>query len=228
MIKINLASKKRSAAVQALESTSGGAEGGGGGLLERLKSFKFGGGASGDAGARAMAAISFAQVWKIGVAVLAVAVAYFYFGSQKQEELAKIGALVTVAKAEQAKLNAKVQLTSGYQAKKAQLEKDEKILRTKIETIKKLTDERDVPSRLMRELAEGVPGDLWFSGMDFDEEKRVIVLRGKSYAEASVNTFNKLISSNALFTGAEIKETTTERDGAGTEMFAFLIEARRK
>lgn len=227
MIRINLATKKRSAAVQALEATGAGGEGGGG-LLDRLRSFKIGGGASGDTGARAMAALSFAQAWKIGVAVLAVAVAYFYFGSQKEEELGKVRALVTAAQAEQAKLNAKVQQTSGYQAKKAQLEKDEKILRTKIETIKKLTDERDVPSRLMRELAEGVPGDLWFSAMDFDEEKRLIVLRGKSYAEASVNAFNKLLSSNAMFSGSEIKETTTERDSAGTEMFAFLIEARRK
>lgn len=227
MIKINLATRKRSAGLDA----GGDPTSGGDGLLARLRNIKLGGGGgTGSASASASLAISAmgGQMRSIVIAIGVSVAAYFFFNSQKQEEIQKATAEVTKEKAQTANLRSEYAKTSGYQAKKLQLEKDEKILRTKIDTIKKLTVDRDSPPKLMRELAEAAPKDLWFSSLELDEDKKLITLKGKSYAETSVTALTKLIASNALLAGSDIKESATEKDPSGIDVFSFTIEARRK
>ncbi|OFZ78786.1 MAG: hypothetical protein A2583_09660 [Bdellovibrionales bacterium RIFOXYD1_FULL_53_11] len=150
----------------------------------------------------------------------------FLAGDFMAEEMKKVEAALARVDAEKSKFQAEVQKTRGYEAIKKQLEADEFIIRTKVDTMEKLVTDRQTPPKLLLSVATAIPKDVWLSSFKVDGPS--VVFSGGSVGFNPVSDFMKTLGESAYFSELNLQKTEQTRDAAGTEIAIFELMARRK
>lgn len=208
MIKINLALKK-----QAAGAATGDEKGKGGGVkISRV-------------------AIDLDQLKELPIRQIALVVIVFFGGTYfvedyKTQEITKIDAEIARAGTEKNKLQSEAAKMKGYEDLKKSLESDEKIMRTKIETIQKLIADRQTPPKVLLAIAEAIPKDVWLQ--DFKIAKGELAIKGYSLGFNQISDFMKSLNENIYFTDIGLKNTQQTKDEAGVDVASFELSAKRR
>jgi len=210
VIKINLALKKQSSAA----SSAGG--GGGGGFL---------GAGVGRIDFR-LDGIKELPVKKIASALLACIVLTYFFEGYKEDEVAKVDVVLTELRAEVNRLQAETGKIKGFDVLKKQLDSDEFILKSKIETIEKLVADRTTPPKLLMALSAAMPAEVWLSSLRIQDGE--VTLAGGSVGFNQISDLMKNLNENIYFSELTLKKTEQSKDKLGREFAEFELTAKRR
>jgi len=203
MIKINLASRKQAVAADANAGKTGLLLGGM--RLEELREL---------------------PIRRYVLALIVVFMANYLLDEYKQDELKKVGTVLTALRLEQTKIQTELGKTKGFEEIKKQLDADEFTMRTKIETIEKLIADRQTPSRVLVALSTAIPSEVWLS--NFRVENSQVSFVGSSLGFNQISDFMKNLGESAYFTDLRLQNTqqaTTER---GAEVAVFELQAKQR
>lgn len=213
MIKINLATKKQTA------------------------SFSAGAASSFDSSLSALSRISISSdgLKKLPVFtfILVAVIGYIsstFLESYKQDTLDNIEKEISAVQANQSKLQAELNKTKGYKEIKKQLDTDELSLRTKINTIQKLIDDRVVLNKLLLSLSQSLPKDVWLT--DFRIKEADVTFKGASLGFIQISEFLKNLQENVYFRDVSLKGSQQSKDSKetidGNPYTVFELEAKRR
>jgi Tfp pilus assembly protein PilN len=168
------------------------------------------------------------QLPKIILCAIVAFFAYDYLETYKTEQLAILDQEVAQLQVQMAKLQNQKSQYSGYEEQKAAIERDGGMIRTKMETIQKLLADRTTPPKLLMNLAQAIPKDVWLTELRLQDD--VATLRGAAYGGVPpVTDFIRTLESSVYF--REVRTLTgfaSDRLGNGIERTRFDLEARRR
>jgi Tfp pilus assembly protein PilN len=207
MIKINLAQRKRSQA-GAIKAPTSGQPLSLGNLLAQLEEFR-------DLPIRQMAV-----PLVIGIVVT------FGFSTYKQSEIDKLQQQIQALQAEKPKLQAEADKMAGYEELQKQMEKDELVIRTKIDTIRKLVQGRTTTVRLLTEISKITPAHLWLTSVDIGTKE--ISFKGYSSDFSLISDFMKTLNDNTYVRDVTLKDTQMAEDENHREVAKFELLAKER
>ena len=204
MIKINLASKK---------SGSGGGSSAMSKLgdsftqfdMEKLKEF---------------------PIKKIALPLFAGLFASYLLDGYKVQEIKKINLAIEKVDAENKKLTQENAKSKDYEVLKKQFDEDEKVIRTKLDTIQNLMSDRAAPAKMMMALTSAIPNDVWLSELKIMRNEADF--KGSSMGFAPISDFMKSLTETAIFTDIELKKTQRTEDSKNVETDLFELKAKRR
>jgi hypothetical protein len=162
---------------------------------------------------------------KVGVPILAALVATYLFHQYKDEELKKLDSYSNKLNAEVVQLQTEINKVENLEAQKDSLEEGEKNLRAKIDAIRKLVSDRADPPKLLTQLSNGIPKDVWLT--EFKVDKMDISIRGASLGFNQVSDFMKNLSDSSYFVDIDLKNSQQGKD-QGYEVASFELNAKRR
>ncbi len=221
MIKINLATKKQPVAVVSETTKTGTATG----TLGTLEAF------TRDARLDGLDPKAFA---KIGALILATVVAWYLLESRKASELERLDGEIATLNAEKARIEAQILKTKESEKIKTALEADELMIRTKIDTVQKLIQDRQTPPRVLLVLSSAIPQNVWLT--EFTIKQGEVTFKGNSLGFGVISDFMKAIGESAMFMDVQLKGTERTNTGAQNQALAstdedvasFEISAKRR
>lgn len=95
------------------------------------------------------------------------------------------------------KLEAESNKMKGLQELQKSMESDEKRIRTKLDTIKKLVADRSAAALVLEELAKITPTNVWLS--EFNMKGNELSFKGSSQDFGNISDFTRNIQSSAMF-----------------------------
>lgn len=128
----------------------------------------------------------------------------------------------------------KSKVLSGYSQKvkeaetiRANLAADTLLIRTKIETIQKLMNERSSAVNLLLVLSDSVPADVWVT--KFHADPTSVRIEGRSAGFGQVSDFIKKLSESTYLSDLNMENTRAERDNVlNSELARFELTAKRR
>jgi Tfp pilus assembly protein PilN len=199
MIKINLASRKQSSAMG----------GGGGGLAGFLAD-------------KNIESLKELPLKKIALTVIVGIGASYLLDDFKANEMAKLAAQEAALNTDKQKATAALAKLKDFDEVKKGLDNDEFTLKTKIETIDKLVEDRRTPPKLLMELSKSIPPEVWLS--EFKIEHPDVKIIGASMGFNQISDFMKNLNENVFFTALQLEKTEQGHDGFAT----FELKAKRR
>jgi Tfp pilus assembly protein PilN len=162
----------------------------------------------------------------LAVGVISV-LAYFGLDSYENDLVQKQDDILVQVNSENLKLTAELAKTNGYQAIKLEIDADEKILRTKLDTIKSLISDRQVPPKLLLALSNDIPTETWLS--EFALTAKDIKLSGSSVGYTQITDFMKMLNESEYLTDVKLVNSKQDRDQtSGVNIATFELSAKRK
>lgn len=204
MIKINLALRKRAAAVGASEKAGGGFS------IPKFDSEVF----------------KEPQLRKLALGLIVLVMASYAIDEVKTDQLHKLDQDIEKVQADNNKAKAELAKTAGYDALKKQIDDDEKLIRTKLETIQKLMADRQVPPKLLLSLSNMIPKDVWLS--DFTLSDTDLKIKGSSIGFDPVADFMKSMNDSDYLNNVKLMNSANATDPVAGEVTNFELEAKRK
>jgi Tfp pilus assembly protein PilN len=156
---------------------------------------------------------------------IAIAVT-FGFSTYKQSELDKLQVQIDALKAEKPKLQAEADKMAGYEELQKQMEKDELVIRTKIDTIRKLVQGRTTTVKLLAEIAKITPPHLWLTTVDIGTKE--VVFKGFSSDFSLISDFMKTLNENTYVRDVTLKDTQIAEDENHREVAKFELLAKER
>lgn len=159
---------------------------------------------------------------------LAVVVAFgmqMLLDTQKEEEMAQVDAIFVKAGAEQTKLRAESAKMKGLEEVRKQLEADEFLIKTKVETIQKLIQSRSQSTEILAALSKSIPSDVWLNQIQLDSKE--LQLKGSSLGYNQISDFMKSLSLVSFMTDLRLQNTVQAKED-GVETAAFELVGKRK
>lgn len=183
------------------------------------------------AGASAIPRIDASALMSPAVRSVALsAVVYFgsgyYFDNQRAELLQKVAQEVAVQTQKSAALKESLGKMKQYEEVKKSLESDEKIIKTKLETISLLSKDRDSGTQYLRAISKSIPKDVWLMGLDFRSNE--IDFKGQASEFSLVSDFTSQLSQTGLFTEVQQEIAANTNDEGGKSVVGFELKGRRK
>jgi len=214
MIKINLALKKMSAAAAANTNATTGT----GATATQGKSlFKF------DARLDGMIDL---PIRKYSI-YIGVAFALSWFSADyKENQIRAMQVDLEQIQAAAGKLKADIDKTRGYEPLKKQLDQDESLIKSKIDTVQKLISDRQTPPKLFAALSTSIPESVWLSEVQIQGEK--VQFTGSSEEYTGVTDFFKSIGDSTFFESAQLSDSKSAKDNSGGEIVSFILTAKRR
>jgi Tfp pilus assembly protein PilN len=164
---------------------------------------------------------------KFGLVVVVAIMATYLLDGFKDDELKKLDDLLAKTNEANAKIAAQLTKTKGYEGLKKQIDTDETTLRTKLDTIKKLILDRQIPPKLMASLSTGIPSELWLSDLSMDEKE--LRLKGYALGYTQITEFLKALGENEFLSDPKLVDSKQTRDSiTGQEMANFELSAKKK
>ena len=215
MIRINLAQKKQASYVGGSKTGSFASlgKGAGGSPMESLKGLVGGG----SLGALAPLLI------KIAVPAVLSVIAYFafdYYVQQKSTEMTQETELISK---EKTRIEAELRKIKGYEVVKAELERNELILRTKIQTIEKLIRGRDFTVKSLVVLSQSLPKEVWL--MDMTTTETTYAIKGGTTDIGLVSDLMTKLGQTIYFKDVTLKSTAAD---PSQRQATFELSARRE
>lgn len=204
MIKINLALRKRAAAVEAREKR------GGGFAMPKLDAEIF----------------KEPQFRKIALGLIVLVMASYGIEEVKTDQLHQLDQEIQKVQADNNKAKAELAKTAGYDALKKQIDDDEKLIRTKLETIQALMADRQVPPKLLLSISNMIPKDIWLT--DFELTDKALKIKGDSLGFDPVTDFMKVMGDSDYLTNVKLVNSANGTDPVAGQVTNFELEAARK
>lgn len=230
MIKINLLQKKSAANLTSLTSTS--RAGGVQGVLDKLKEhsalkrFFPAGDSRYPKSSRLKGPDATRKMGTVLLIYLGVSYfAYDYLEGIKVTKLAEAQVEVDALNKEIGDLDKEIGKRKTFESLKRQLEADEKSVRTKIEVVKKLLDERPTISKLLLALSQATPKDVWISSFQWQDTN--ITINGSSIGTVVVTDFMQNLEETIFFKELKMKKIGQVKD-KGLDIATFELEAKKK
>jgi Tfp pilus assembly protein PilN len=163
---------------------------------------------------------------KVLLPVLVGIAASYYLESFKEEEIKKLDDVFAKVNQETTRLQNEVSKFKDIESIKTSLDEDEVVIRTKLETIQKLIEDRGSSYRVLTALSNTLPKNIWLT--EIRMEKTEVELVGMSLDLNHISDFMKGLEENAFFTGVELKGTRQVRDTSGVDASTFELKAKRR
>lgn len=227
MIKINLLQKKNSVGLTSLTSVQGSPVMG---VFQKLKDKLSGGSGPQSAMSARNSKLKTQEASKkvlimLGIVSLASYLAYDYLEKMKAEKIAEVDAVISKQQEVIAKLDKEIAERSSYENYKKKIEADEKAVRTKIEVIKKLLDERPTIAKLLIALGQATPKDVWVTSFQWQDTS--ITISGNSIGTVVVTEFVKNLEESIFFKDVNLNNMRQARD-KGLDIASFELGAKKK
>jgi Tfp pilus assembly protein PilN len=211
MIKINLATRKQSSMATS-DSRSGSGAFGYGSFIPR-----------GDVNIDSLKAL---PIKNIVIYILLGVAVDFVVGTDKEDRLNAVNAQIAKVTAKKTEVEQELAKSRGYEEAKKNLEADELTLRTKIDVIKKLLEDRSASPKMMITLSAAIPDDVWLKSMKIDEERATF--KGASLGGVNpISDFLRALSESAYFMDPQVS-TAKEKDELAGDVDGFEVIARRR
>ena len=214
MIKINLALKKGSS----LMNAPGGGGEAGGTAFTRLTQMDF-------------KNIKVQDVFAIPKLKEVIILMFVAYGMSKgvswyeEKEIEKGQTGVTELKTKETALRKSLEDVKKFDSVKQALEGDERIVRTKLETIEKLAQDRSGPPKVLLALSGVIPKEVWLS--DMIVEGGDITVHGNAGDFQSVSDFMKGLSESVIFKDVELKKNELNKSN-GRDLIVFDLTVKRR
>lgn len=155
-----------------------------------------------------------------------------YFGANYYLDLQKTELLATVEKdaqsiqAKTTELQASLAKFKQYEELKKVLDTDEKLIKTKLETILKLSSDKSVNVQILQTLSNTLPSEVWLSSYKVTQSE--LELRGSALDFNLVSDFMKRLSESEVVTDVQLLNTNQAKDEKGIQVATFEVKAKRK
>ncbi len=209
MIRINLIQKKQPSYVNSSQK-SGDADSGGG-----LSSFK-------KLGAGGMEGL-LPMLKSIGIPVVIGLAANYAYNFYIDERVAEMAQETAKLEDEKTRINAELNKIKGFESVKVELERNELVLRTKIDTIEKLIRGRDFTVKTLVTLAQAMPRDIWMT--EFSATETNFELKGGTVELGLVSDFMSKLGQTIYYRDVTLKSTSADPNGKQAN---FDLTARRE
>jgi Tfp pilus assembly protein PilN len=113
-----------------------------------------------------------------------------------------------------------------FQDQKKELEANKAEVDRKLEAIRKLSLERDIPVRILTQLSSSIPREVWLSELKVDRQD--ILFKGDAVDFSQVSEFMKNLATIELFDGVRLQNTQQSRDEFGLDIAKFEIGVKRR
>ncbi|NDD91357.1 hypothetical protein EBZ37_04660 [bacterium] len=216
MIKINLA-KRKMASVAGVDGGSGGGLQG----LDRIRAmFDRGGGGAANAGASKWPLVS------IAICLAGVYGSEFYFNDEKQKLLSSLDKRIEAQKKKQAELQGKLAQDAKLQGQKEELTANEKLVKTKLDTISQLLSNRQATVQALKELSTTIPPEVWLQVVSFGQTD--VELSGQSLDYNQISDFMNRLGQSQFLADLNLESSSQAKDDAGLNATSFRLTAKRK
>lgn len=206
MIRINLIQKKQPSYVNSTQASSNS-----GSKLNAFKNLSAGGLAE------------FAPILKsIGIPIvigLAANFGYGYYTDQRTAEMAQESAKLET---EKTTIETELKKIKGFETVKIELERNELVLRTKIDTIEKLIRGREFTVKSLVTLAQSMPRDIWMTEVSATETG--FEFKGGTVDLGLVSDFMSKLGQTIYYRDVTLKSTAADPNG---KQAIFDLTARR-
>lgn len=142
----------------------------------------------------------------------------------KDSEVEAVQAVLVQAQSEQAKLRMEAAKVAEYEKMQAQIEADERALRTKIQTIQKLTSERRKTIQMLMAVSNAAPDDLWIREISLKDIN--LSIKGSAVGMNLVSDFMKKLGENRYFTDLNLRSTEQAAPGPQSETADFELAGK--
>jgi len=162
---------------------------------------------------------------KIALLFVAFYLSGYGIDEYKIELLQKEDVQIEELEAQKAKINVKLQEQKSLEQLKLSLEKDDAMVRAKLDAIKALMKDRDVPARVLLEFSKIMPEQVWIKTLSVDEKQ--VSLSGSSIGFNPLSDFMKNIRSSQFFSEVTLKSSQSVQDRVG-ELTNFDLSITRR
>lgn len=207
MIKINLALRKQSAAIDTTKERPAG------GPKLSFKQFDF-------------EMVKSPEIRRLALVVVVAIIGTYVADGLKTDMMNKLDQQVEKANADNAKAKADLAKTAGYEAIKQQIDADEELIKTKLSTITKLIADRQLPPKMLMSISSSIPKDVWLT--DFSVISGEIKLKGSALGYDPVTDFLKALNENDMLADVKLENTEKAKDPIAGEITIFEMNAKRK
>ena len=124
-------------------------------------------------------------------------------------------------------MQAKLAVVKGFEAKKAQIQAYEQAIRTKLEVLGKLMSGRTVPPKILMQLSQTIPSEVWLNEFKMGDQEVSIIGQTPSFGQ--VSDFLKELGNSSYFSDISLKGIE-ENSSATKEQKVqnFTITAKRR
>jgi type IV pilus assembly protein PilN len=163
---------------------------------------------------------------KLGVIVLVAVGSNIFLSGYKDDLLKEEQSQYDRIVAEKPKLEAETLKMKGLQDLQKSMESDEKRIRTKLETIKKLINDRTGAAIVVEELAKITPANVWLN--EFIMKGSELTFKGASEDFGNISDFTRMIQNSAIFSDMTLKDTQMTADDSKRQVASFSVTARKR
>lgn len=162
---------------------------------------------------------------RVLIAVFLVYVVQIQIEALKQEQIQEIDQKISAVSKEQEEVSKKLARVKGFEPVKKQLDSDEKTIQTKLAVLQSLTEDRDIPAKLMKQISQIIPEEVWLTSLSVREGK--VQLQGGASSYNMVSDFMNGLGVSSLLSEVSLAQISeTQKDGIKTHQFD--ISAKRK
>ena len=208
MIKINLLKRKKS----------------GGGAPLKVFGITIGGKGL-DAGALRDYDFKRSPLVRMAIAAVLIYAADLWIQGEKESRLGEEEERINAQQAQLDEISKKLGKVKGFEPLKKQLEDDEKNIQTKLDLINSLLENREAPAKLMRQLSQIIPEEVWLESMSVRDG--TIRMSGGATSYNIVTDFMKGLGESSIFSGVNLTQVNeNSRDGVKFQQFDISAQTR--
>jgi len=214
MIKINLARRKTANLVSAGNDS-------GDSRISSMKSLfsRSSGSGSGEA----------LKDWPIRSILIALAGIYgtqFYFEAEKTSEIARVESTIEKLRASQRELQSKLSGAAGFEEVKRNLEADERLVKTKLDTILKLMEDKQKSIQALKHVSNSIPAEVWLQSLSLSMND--LQVSGQAIDYNQVSDFMNRLGQADFLADLNLDGSSQSKDEKGLNVATFRLTAKRK
>jgi Tfp pilus assembly protein PilN len=162
--------------------------------------------------------------------ILMAIVIYFVddtLSGYRQINLKEMDQQLSVVQKEGNEIQEKLSKIRGFEPIKKQLEDDERTVRTKLDVLTQLVQNRNMPAKLLMQIAQVIPQEVWLTNITVGADR--VQLSGGTPGHNQVSDFIKALSGTAYFSDVTLKGIHENTTVAKDQKFqSFDLEARKR
>jgi Tfp pilus assembly protein PilN len=216
MIKINLARRKTANIASSSGDSGEGAASGFKNLFSR-------GSAAAGSSSEGMKDL---PIRSILIALAGIYGAQFYFEAEKSAELAQVDQKIEKLRATQRELQAALAKSAGFEDVKRSLEADEKLVKTKLDTILKLTQDKQGSIQSLKNISTSIPPEVWLQSLSITETD--FQASGQALDYNQVSDFMNRLGQADFLSDLNLDGSSQAKDEKGLNVASFRLTAKRK
>ncbi len=143
----------------------------------------------------------------------------WYAGQQQELMQAEVAQL----ESQRAQLAMEANKIRGFEKQKEEIDKNELVLRKKIETIQKLLQRRDYAAKALMNISKSLTSELWLTTIAVSDEQMRI--KGSTVDVSQISDFMSAIELTPNFKDVTLRNSLLDKDGSRTD---FELEAKRE